>query len=562
MEIDEDEFLDNKHITADFLEKQIEHAFKLRSNNPQVRKMRFEDFCEYILPYRATDASNATNATEYSQIYSKYLHVDTCSNVSNLIWRYNITAGRLRYGGGNYPYDSPSGLAEMFFLGYHDCAQIADFCTNILRACGQAAAVEYNSAYKFWNGRHYHVSVPTDKGWETFSPESELPVYRNPNFYEALNIYRIHFSRQKDNPYSLKTDDEFIPQNLSDPRIEDVTKEIGDVSELQLPFNHQNGNRLAYLATFVSDDMGVVPVTWGIINQKTHQVTFRNVVNDNLYFPVFLDEEGDYRAFSDPFVKTGNGIVTLKQDGDVFVNANLKRKFPRKPAMLRLAEKVPGTCVIASDSPDFVPADTLATITRIPDTDWEEVELEPKKPYRYYRVVGTGIPKKVYLSEIRFITEKKYNYPNTLNLYDSHSQKSNDVWILDEPYDKCNWKAEYDDNPQTAPDRWPDVTLELATSQYVTKLRYMVKHADNAIKDNEKYNIYAWDDGFWKRICSVKGIEAQNGDVQLRGGHLYWIRCPEQGHEELPFYLDEQGKQVFPHEPFLRKFDLIRQRQD
>lgn len=557
--IEEDEYSDSKHITADFLEKQIEHAFELRERLPWVKKMRFEDFCEYILPYRASDASLAINAKEYAHIYSKYLHTDTCTNVRRLIWRYNLTANRLRYWGGKYPYDMPCGITEMFFLGYHDCMQIADFCTNILRACGLPAAIEYNSAYKFWNGRHYHVSIPTEKGWETFSPESELPTHRNPKFYESLNIYRIHFSIQKNNPFSLKNTEEIIPENLSDPRIEDVTREIGDVSKIQLPFNHQTKNRLAYLATFVSDEIGLLPVTWGVIDRQAHNVTFYNVVDDNLYFPIFLDEEGNYHSFSNPFIKTKQTISTLKQDSNLFVNVVLKRKFPRKPAMRRLAEKLPGTCIIASDSPDFVPADTLAIINTIPDTDWEEIEINPQQPYQYYRIVGTGTPQRVYLSEIRFITDRKYNYPNTMDLPDIKEKNPDQVWLLDEPYGQCCRKAEYDGNPQTAPDSWPDVTLKLHTAQYVTKLRYMIKHADNAIKEHERYSLYAWDDGFWKCIQKFEGKEFLNGHVKLKKGQLYWIRCSEQGHEELPFYINDQGIQIFPHEPFIMKFDSILQ---
>lgn len=562
-------FPDIKHISADFLRRQIDHSFKLRKNSPFIKNLKFEDFLEYVIPYRASDLSAAESADIYAGIYGKYLHADTAKTVRSIVWRYNVTADRLRYWGGKYPFDFPVGLSEMFFIGWHDCVSIADYGTMILRACGIPAALEYTIAYKFWNGQHYHVSVPIGNEWHTFSPESSLPLYRDPKLYEALNRFRLHFGRQTNNPHALKAPREHIPDILSDPLIEDVSRETGNVVKLSIPFGETTENNLAYLGTFQSQDLGIRPVTWGIIEKGTGIVRFDNVIPDNLYFPIYLDEDGDYHSFGDPFVllednnrKNGYRMEYIRKNTVSKVKARLERKFPRKPHLFQIARQVPGTYVIGSNRADFQDADTLGTIHDIPGTAWEDMELSTARPYRYYRVCGTGNPPRIHLSEINFLTKREYAYANTTEASETHklSPAENAQWvrILDEPLDKCRWKAEYDGNPQTAPDRWPDVTLKLKEPQYVHRVRYMVKHADNAVKAGSKYEIRMWADGYWKRIGTSLVATSDMLEVEgLMPGQLYWLRLKGEGKEELPFFIDEKGMQHFPHTAFLNKFHTL-----
>lgn len=552
-EVERGEFLDIEHVTGDMLRSHIEHMFEVRNVSNFIKNMCFEDFLQYVLPYRGLDRVMPQMADIYARRYEKYLHVDTATSIHNVVQRYNITSKRLRYWGGTYPFQVPIGMNEMFFLGYHDCVSTADYCASILRSCGIPAMVEYNVAYKFWLGRHYHVSVKTNKGWETFSPESEIPHYRDPRFNESLNIFRLYFNRQYDNPYSLRSENEPIPEILSNPCIKDVTAEIGKNCLLNLPFIVPTKHKLAYLATFHSQDDGLRPVTWGIINHKDKIVEFKNVVPNHLYYPVYMDDEGFYHEFAYPFVIiedsteiNGYRICPLKPKDGKKVKAILERKFPRKPHLIEYARKVTGTYIIGSNDPTFHKADTLGMIGNVYSTDWNVLNLNISMPYRFYRICGAGNPARVRLAEIEFLTKSDYGYANTMQ-----TAFDNDMitWvrILDEPLDKCKWKAEYDGNPQTAPDRWPNVTLRLQEPQMVHAIRFMVKHADNAVKDGCTYELREWSDGFWKR--TIKCIRAISSKIVVEGltpGRLYWLHCLDGGNEEMPFCVDENGTQFFP----------------
>ena len=100
--------------------------------------------------------SSIEAASVFSNTYEKYLHSDTAQSIHKVIWRYNITAKRLRYWGGTYPFQQPAGACEMFFLSDENCANKVDRAALHLRACGIPVAVEYNIAYKIWEGRHFH----------------------------------------------------------------------------------------------------------------------------------------------------------------------------------------------------------------------------------------------------------------------------------------------------------------------------------------------------------------------------------------------------------------------
>ena len=49
-----DKFEDITNIEGDFLIKHIDAAFKAWRNKPWAKNLSFEDFCEYVLPYRGS----------------------------------------------------------------------------------------------------------------------------------------------------------------------------------------------------------------------------------------------------------------------------------------------------------------------------------------------------------------------------------------------------------------------------------------------------------------------------------------------------------------------------
>ncbi len=222
------------------------------------------------------------------------------------------------------------------------------------------------------------------------------------------------------------------------------------------------------------------------------------------------------------------------------------RKFPRKPKLLEQAKQSVGTYIIASNTDDFTQADTLATLTFTPEDVWTDLPLKPTRPYRFYRVCAPKSDPHLHLSEIQFLTFKSRQYANTIipTMADSNIYQR----LMDEPLEKCRWKAEYDGNYQTAPDKWPNVTLKLQESQYVDCLHFMIKNADNHIRSHHFYLLYQWTDKGWEIICQGEAKNDSLPTLPLQTNHLYWLSDITSGNEELPFFINKDGVQVFPHQ--------------
>ena len=563
-------------LNGEYIQKIIDQAFSLRNRVPRLKSMPLHDFFEYILAYSAIpDYPLISDKIALHNIFDKYLQIDTAQTARCISERYNRAIWWLGHWGGKYPFENTLGWRELFFTSTdHDCVDIANYAAMIYRACGWPAAVEYNVAYKIFSGRHFNLAIPSadwlDKwnayqGWQSFSPQSELPQEAGKRFQNCLNIYRLHFSPTKNSPYTLRASYEPIPTEFESPFIEDVSRLYTSTAKVELPLSSKipDSYELAYLASFTSHS-GLTAVTWGKIDRKNRKIRFDNVVTNHIYFPVYLTKDYKLVPFASPFKLDGtsksNVIINshspyyhslLTESPSAMVSATLLRKFPRKPKLLEQAKQSVGTYIIASNTDDFTQADTLTTLTFTPEDVWTDLPLKPTRPYRFYRVCAPKSDPHLHLSEIQFLTFKSRQYANTIipTMADSNIYQR----LMDEPLEKCRWKAEYDGNYQTAPDKWPNVTLKLQESQYVDCLHFMIKNADNHIRSHHFYLLYQWTDKGWKIICQGEAKNDSLPTLPLQTNHLYWLSDITSGNEELPFFINKDGVQVFPHEWLLRE---------
>lgn len=561
-EIEGLEMPDSRFVSGEKIEWVINHAFSLRQRFPRLKRLPLQTFFEYVLPYRTVNGYPLL--TDYKTLYerfNKYLQVGASINVEQLAETYNRTIEWLRRWNGPYPYDTNIGLNDLYWSGFHDCVDMAYYCASILRACGVPAVVEYNAAYRVKQGRHFMVNVLDDKGkWVAFSPENGLPSTAEEQMQDALNIFRQHFSPQKNNPAALKMEDECIPDDFDDICTEDVSRLYHKTQKITIQTSSlPSDNALAYLATF-KPGIGLTPVTWGLIDHKKNEVAFDNVVPNNIYYPVFCNKAGFLIPFSAPFrmKKDGTYIPYDFANGKTLSNVMLIRKYPYKPHLMRNINTMIGTCVLASNRNDFQEADTIGMLMEVPKVAWTDLHLNTKRAYQYYRVRAPQNHPHLYMSEIQFLTLKNYGYANTAvatslkGVPDSASQY---VQLLDASPEIFFSKPEYDGNVLTSPYLYPDVTLRLKEAQKVERLRFIVMNADNGIRPNDHYILRHWTANgwqiLWEGVAQSNSLSIDN----LKTETFYWLSNTTRGQEELPFFLTDKGEQVFPHQIFLEEND-------
>lgn len=545
-------------IKAERLISHIDQMFELKEQIASLRRLPTEDFYEYVLPYRSIpDFSLIDFSDVYAAFMNKYLSAINKDSLQEVVRRYNYVIGRTREFFPPYPYKEEVGYQELFFHGFHDCIPIANYGATILKACGIPSAVEFNVGYKNFQGRHYHaVVLDENKNWLAFNPESSWPQKDNSSFKteDVLNIYRFMYSEQKDTPFFLKKEGEYIPDILDSPFIKDVTSHLMKTVSLTLPCKEYGNNNLAYLAAFNSGTpTGLIPVTWGSINRSDKRVTFSSVIPDRFYFPIYYTPFGKSRSFGNPFYLNKEGKMERVDIEGKVKNVNLIRKFPAKRGLVEKAERLIGTVILASNDPNFKECDTVGVISKTLLPYFQDIKLDMNKgPYQYYRIRTTEESPHATISELEFITDARYGYKNVipasplpvLSPDDALSVDKFDVRLMDAPLEQIKWKAEYDGNPQTSPEAYPTISFNLSKPQYVTKVRMMPLNADNGIVPGNQYELFYWKNGEWKKILSERA-KYNYITVSVPSGSLLWLRNLTGGKEELPFYVDSDGRQKF-----------------
>ncbi len=560
---------DSSFITTEFLIRHIDNAFNVWQTNKFARKLSFEEFKEYILPYTSLRGYGFLNTGEYlNNNFAEMLYLDSTQSLTECVKNYNRSIKTLRSLNGKNRRIRRSGIYDLYVHGIHECTDIAVWGCNILRSVGIPTVVENVVGYRDLTGRHFHCSVyDADSGkWHPFNPESSLPGqfdFKNP---VSLNVYRNLFSAQKNTPYFLRAAKEPIPAELSNPCIKDVTSLYGKVYKITIPIDSINiENRLAYLATF-SAIGGIKPTTWGVVDTITKSITFENALAGVLYIPVYYTRNG-YDSFFMPFYLTvDSGIPEINEipytDNDTALESLiLTRKYPRKESMKRVSEGLVGGRFLASESRDFSKAEVLYTIEEAPLPQLKEYKFNKRGKFQYYRFQSPDNNPHANISHLEWIADNSIGCNNTAKATRVHCLAPSDtakvqsnltfVKLLDKDRNRMTWATEYDGNMQTAPGAYPNITLTLDEPQEVIAVRFAPLNADNGIKSGNIYELFYWADGW--QSCGIKTatyeyIEFEN----VPRGKLYWLKNHTEGKEEMPFIV-VNGKQKFIYDEIINK---------
>lgn len=551
-------FSDLFFMDSEFLIGHINNAFCQWQQSVFARHLSFDEFCEYLLPYRSLQGYPLTASGEVlAEKYRMFVCRDTAESLAEHIRRYNrrIAAGRNLLG---WRKIKDFGIYNLSFRG-HDCIDVAVWGADILRACGIPVKVEYCDAYRSYAGRHFYcVALDTAGRWEGFNAEIEVPLPYQWNIGSMMNVYRFCYGAQKDSPYFLRNKEEYLPALFATPCIREVTAERADVAEVCLPFPVKSSNRLAYLAAFQARGE-LAPVTWGVIDSVRQEVHFANTMLRRLYFPVYYEGK-ELRSFGSPFyvvrdttVAEGFRVQVFQTDTLDKKDVLLTRKFSRKPKMVRLAEELVGSTFIGANRSDFSDARILYTIKTPPKPGFQDYVLSQPVKYRYLRFKSPDEHPHANVGTVEYLTDRKYGYTNVgkpvpltvCSPAEAADSGTGRQWVklMDAPWEKMKRRPEADGNMQTAPSAYRMVTMCLKQPQIVCRIRFAPKNADNGIHRGEEYELFYWDKGWHSCGYQIPQYEYLEFD-HVPQNTLLWLRNYSSGTEEMPFIMKD-GEQVF-----------------
>lgn len=533
---------DAEVLTSDFIISHIDHAFRMWKESPYAAQLSYDDFLEYILPYRALYAYPFfENGAYIYRLFGKILNKTTSANYRGIMCRYNhyVLSLAEMFGHQGFP---PIGIYDLFLDNSRACVPIANNGCQVFRAYGIPVSLEYNLSFRSAIGRHYYCALLDSAGnWQRFNPESYYYDSISPIVQPSMNLYRSTYAAQTDAPYFLKEENEVLPELLASPCIKDVTAEVYEVTDFTLDFDIETNNNLAYLYVFKNSHTGLIPASWGVINQEEKNILFKNVLYDVLYFPVYMQKASPV-VFGEPFyIKKDDSdpdVYKVKQlfpdtlpetRGDLIIH----RKFPVKDIEKKIAAALIGTRFEGANSCDFADAKTLYRIEEAPQPIIQEYIPKTNMPLRYFRtVLPDNETNSLDINRVEFLV-RKTDKPE--------GEEGGGYYVLPAVNDTI--LSVFNDDRITQ-------LFHNEEAVSVEKIRFMPLNADNAISPGDIYELCYWEHTSWKKVGSQQANDdfLQFSDLPLN--RLFWLRNINRGQEELPF-IYRDGKQYFLYYDFL-----------
>lgn len=581
---------DLQTIHADFLIDNIEEALQIWKAKGYTYKKDFEFFKEFILPYRTTNEFPVHKRSEIRRMYETLL-VDTVSILTKLE-RYKVYVDKCRWINHHTNPKGHIGIYDLFIPKFKmDCHNMTNWSCNVLRACGIPTIYEFTPKWTDRDNRHFWCVSPDSTGilQPYTAPDNNLREDWDSDIKYAGKVYRKTYGAQKNTPYFLADEDEFIPESFKTPLLSDQTFRYHQTLTLRLPFETNSSNNIAYLAMFSVDDK-LIPVGWGKINHLRREVVFEQVPLNTLFFPVCYDAD-NMLPISEPFIiyssseskaipkpLTANELpenivdasvidgkllfntkiklpklkyLTLHCDTSRKVKMHLLRKYPEKRRMRTFHEKLNGACLLGGNQ-ERGKYDTLCILKEIPHSYLQEIIFENYKQYRYYRFcTPNGEP--VNIAHMEFLGNYSQNHnciiPTPLPVFSEKElaqQKPCPLYrIVGTPLRTGSRPENAFDNDYNTYVGAPSIGMDFKTPVRITNIRFVPRNANNMIVPDNSYMLLYYD-GEWKEHTILRAEHQYLDFEQVPVATLYWLRNLTEGKEELPFfYINE--KQCFLH---------------
>lgn len=300
---------DISSLQSDYLIKNIELAFSLREK-PWVKNISFDDFCRYVLPYRAQIEEPTSLRQDFMRRYLPLLDsVQPQNSLEACLIIHQQLRKEIRYlttGSPLYPTTE-----ETYNAGFGDCSGLCNLTIAIMRSVGIPVTIDHTTWTKM-NLGHSWCSVLNEGRFYCFNPGETDPI----EYGELLNntynrvpakVYRDRFDPIPQTAKDNKTDDGYITF-LKNVLTYDVTSEyLGKTIDIVNPVekDYSNKSSIVYLCTFNCNEWQ--PIAIG--EKAKNNYIFENVVGDNIFIIADVPQGQTLRFVSAPFYVDSIGAV-------------------------------------------------------------------------------------------------------------------------------------------------------------------------------------------------------------------------------------------------------------
>lgn len=528
------------NIDSSYLVNNIEAAFNVRDNHPWGHNVTFDDFCEYILPYRIGDE---VLPVWRDSVYNRYVHflndIIDSPEAEDPLFVARVLLDSLSkapiYFTNGMPYTPHIGPKVLDWRS-GTCKELADIATYVLRAFGIPCGVDYMVMRGDSNGRHFWSFV-LDKNGMTYYMDFPDTILRPATdlLDSKAKVYRSTYSLNMGIKEPMSKVTPKIHPLFNVPKFVDVTPVYAGQYSLSLKvplervYDDSMREKLFYLCLSVRDSW--VPVAYGVKKQKA--IHFENV-EGNVVFRLATYDDRELQMASDPFLfEKETGDIRYFDCSDDYEVAKLLFKYYLYSE--QFIYRMPGGVFEASNDPRFKEVDTLYMISQLPTRLYNTAySKKSEKKYRYIRYKGAEgsfcniAELMLFESQLDSIPIKGTPIGTLGSFYQDGSHEYTSVFDGDR-YTSFDYMH--------SSDGW--VGLDMYSPRTIEKIVYVPRNRDNFIRKDDLYELFYWSNRRWISLGKQKAASDSLLYTVPKGSLLY-LKNHTRGKDERIFeYADD-----------------------
>jgi len=306
------EYFDLDTISAKFLIKQIDFAFKAWREKPWAKSLSLQDFCDYILPYRG---SNEPLSDWRKVFYKRCRKIQLrMKNPSDPAEAASIINDELmswfKFDPRFYYHPTDQGLSDFLQNKLGRCEDMTNLTIYAMRSSGIAVTSDFTPYWaKSGNNHAWNaIILPEGKVIPFMGCECNPGKYRLAG--EVAKVYRKMFRQNPDNLAFHVKEGYKMPPYIKDKSIIDVTKDYTEVADLNLELDNPvpDTTDIAYLCVFNSGEWKAL--AWSEI--EGHYAAFKDMGTNIAYLAAFY-ENGKIIPHRRPFILNKDGSIRYLQ---------------------------------------------------------------------------------------------------------------------------------------------------------------------------------------------------------------------------------------------------------
>lgn len=531
---------DIKHITAEYLIWNIDYSFKMWEESNFLRHLTFEEFCEYVLPYKCFELQPITR---WKEDWSSLLRGELDQSMQIDEMRYNV---RRAVESVTWHYHNAHHLVRlhvwpewgMNFIDILDmptlarqpyavCRERARYGIMTCRSKGIPVSMDFTPNWGDRYDGHCWNRVYVDRR-RSFEYE---PMFSHPGgvYYLDVPMPKVFRLTYAPHPILLAAKEAGVqlPISLNNIFVQDVTSDYGRTADIHINVNAKDvDNDFAFLAVF--DNTKWVSVD--ICKLEKGCASF-NTVGLGILYIVMAYKDGGLMPISQPFVvDVDKKVKYIEAKDETVQDMRIYRKFPAFGHIYDKWRFMMGGQIEAADNPDFKDSKVMAVFPLCKFLSGEAI-IEDTTAYRYWRLASsttwsTDMAEMFYYDRATGkIIEGELIYPDLPMRdpkYDTHSH------ICDR-----NPLTYYAVDSGCNPSRW--IGYDFGVPVSIEKVLYMRRSDGNDVMPGDEYELYYWDEDQWQLHSKQLASNIYVDFKEVPKNRLYWIKGISRGEQNRIF---------------------------